>query len=108
MPFLARVTPCPSQISTLTGLQSLVLSSNKLTSRIPSSVSWQHVADVAPLSRTMYLSVNEVTYSVQVVYGVLISVFGRCAWWGLSMNAGLFKIVHKDRENCLDYFAYLA
>ena len=68
------------------------------------------MADVAPLSRAMHISVNEVTCSSQVFYGVLVSVFGRCAWWVLSMNAGLFKIFHKDRRlrKCPDYFAYLA
>ena len=98
VPLLAGVTRCPSQISTLTRLTHLSLDFNKLTGSIPASVSWHHVADVAPLSRTMYLSVNVVTCLVQVVYGILVYMFGRYVCSMLSMNAGRFKIHHKDRD----------
>ena len=45
----------------------------------------------------MYISDIVVTSLVQVVYGILVSVFGRYAWWVLFLNAGLFKIFHKGR-----------
>ena len=71
------------------------------------------MADVAPLSWTMYIYVNVVTCSVQVVCGVLVSVFSLYAWWGISMNARPFNIFNnygglRICSDNPDYFAYLA
>ena len=81
---------CSLQIGKLAQLQKLSCFHTVFKGNIPSSVSYQHVADVALQRRTISLTeISCLVHEVHEVFYLLVWLFSRCALWVLSLNYGL-------------------